>query len=161
MFQAVHRIWHRSWFRNEHLLNFLVNFFYFRTRVRLFRKNISNIYLFSNIILFILFVFVIVIPSRRPFLRDPSCGSTWIFAHTSSCRNILQQHVYLFCIMYSTYFLFPPYNIYSCAHIYHSCNTFPWFDVPITPSLIIFLRFYWTAYSFYCTWLIACPKFFR
>ena len=43
---------------------------------------------------------------------------------------------------YIQYLFFFWYNIYSCSHICHIWCTFPWFDVLITPSLIIFPLFW-------------------
>ena len=107
-------------------------------------------HIFFSLIFFFCYIFVFFF---RIFHCDPSCDSACII----SCGNILLWHVHISCSStYITSFLFPLCNLYSCARIYQSCIMFRWFDVCITPSLVLFLCFYWIVHSLYFTWLIAC-----
>ena len=97
--------------------------------------------------------------SRRCFLYEPSCDSTCIISCKYSFCDILQCHVKMFAAL-TVHFYLPLYSIYYCAHIYHSCSAFPWFQVRITPFLILFFHFDWIAHSYYCTWLITYNELF-
>ena len=118
------------------------------------------IYLFINISLFLLFLFFIFLFFPEEFFFVTLLVTVCEFLRILLLAVTLFNDVYIFCSTYSICFLFHLYNLYYCAHIYHSCSTFPWFGVSITASLIQFLRFYWIVHSLYRTWMIACPRFF-
>ena len=92
---------------------------------------------------YLLFIFIInsFVCSRKTFLSNPSCEILCILSHTYSLCNIFILHVHFSFTKYSTCFISLSYNLYSCAHTYHSCRTVAWFNVRTTPSLVIFLRF--------------------
>ena len=145
-FQAVQHMWRRYWARNRNLLNLLVGCFIFAHECVITKKSCHDISLHKNYTFPFLFLCQMFVSTSRPFHCELSCHRTCILAHNSSWCNILQQYVHIFCSMYSTCFILYPYNLYYCAHIYHSCSTLPWFGVRVTPSLNIFLLFYWIAH---------------
>ena len=65
-FQAVHHMLHRSWVRNEHVLHFPVGCFIFACMCIIYKKELSLIYLFRNIILlfFLFFVVLLSLPAE-------------------------------------------------------------------------------------------------
>ena len=101
----------------------------------------------------------IFISSRRHFLHGLFCGSTCILLHTYSCCNILQRLAYIFAVRI-VIILFSIHIISTIVSLFTSCCTFHWFDINITPTLILFLSFDCITHSLYCTWLIAFNKLF-
>ena len=151
-------MWHSYWLSNKKI-NILVDCFV-SARECIITNN-SSLWCISSVTSAFSFFYLrhLFVYSIRPFLCDPFFDITCIIAHTYSFCNILQKYDIFFAVR-TVLVLFSLYNLYSGAHIYHSCSTFPWFDVHITTSMILFLRFDLIAHSFYCTCLIACPNLF-
>ena len=134
------------WVRKKFFLYSLVGCFLFACNCIISKKYPTMDYLFNDIFLLFLFSFVIFLSSIRNFLWGPSCDSMLIMSYTYYSCDILQLRVRIYCITYSTCFLFTSYNIYSCVCMKNSCGTFPWIDVHTTTSLVIILIFDWIAH---------------
>ena len=153
-------MWRRpSWVVNKHFLNLIVNSFILAHKC-IVSKQISHHVISLHPYLIFLFICPIFFPSSIPFLCDTTYDSTCIISRSYYFCNIILWCAHISCTTYSTCFILPSYNLYSCYHIYHSFITFLWFDVRMMPSHILYFRFDWTAHSFYHTWQIACPKLF-
>ena len=110
------------------------------------------IYLFSDIRLFLLFIFVIFLflPAELFFVTLLVTVREFLPILLDAVTSFNNVSI-IFAVRRGLVFSFP-YNLYSFSHIYHICSTFPWYDVHITPSLGFFHSF-WLDNAFILSYL--------